>query len=81
MIAENRDRPVLDEVHHGIDSPFRIGAIADDIAKADDLPGAARACGIEAGLEGLPVGMNVGKDGQPQLFLRTDYRASAFGVD
>ena len=30
------DGAVIDQAHHRIDRPFRIGAIADDIAEADD---------------------------------------------
>ena len=50
----------------GIDRPFGIGAIADDVAEADDPLGALGARGLEACGKGLPVGVNVGKDGQPQ---------------
>ena len=36
------DGAVIDQAHHRIDRPFRIGAIADDIAEADDPLRAAR---------------------------------------
>ena len=59
--------PCLDEAHHGLDRPFRIGAVADDIAEADDPLRAARPRGLEARAERLPVGMDIGKDGQPHI--------------
>ncbi len=61
------DGAVLDQAHHGIDRPFRIGAIADDIAEADDPLRAAGPREIEARAERLPVGMDIGKDGQPHI--------------
>ena len=72
MIAAHDHGAGLDQGHHGIDGPFRIGAVADDIAKADHPLRALRARGVEAGGEGLPVGMDVGEDGQPQYFLRSE---------
>jgi hypothetical protein len=44
VVADHRNGAVIDQAHHRIDCPFRIGAIADDIAEADDpLRPAARA--------------------------------------
>ena len=34
VVAEHGDGAVIDQVHHGIDRPFRIGAVANDIAEA-----------------------------------------------
>ena len=77
MVAAHGDGAVIDEVHHGLDRPFRIGAIADDVAEADDPLRAARARRIEAGAERLPVGMDIGKDRKPQVFLRAHDRAAS----
>jgi hypothetical protein len=41
VVAAHGDRAALDEVHHGLNRPFRIGAIADVVAEADDP---VRAC-------------------------------------
>ena len=65
MVADHGNGAIIDEAHHGIDRPFRIGAIADDIAEADDPLRTAGAREIEARTERLPVGVDIGKDGQP----------------
>ena len=65
VVADHGDGAVIDQAHHGIDRPFRIGAIADDIAEADDPLRAAGARDIETRAERLPVGVDIGKDGQP----------------
>jgi len=77
MVADDGDRAVLDQGHHGIDRPFGIGAIADDIAEADDPFRAMCPREIEARAERLPVGMNVRKDGKTHAFLRTHHQACA----
>ena len=64
-----RHGAVVDEVHHGIDRPFRIGAVADDVAETDDPLRSARPRGVEARAERLPVGMDVRKDSKPHAFL------------
>ena len=69
VIADHGDGAVIDQAHHGIDRPLRIGAVAYDIAEADDALRAARPCDIEARAERLPVGMDVRKDGKPHVFL------------
>ena len=74
MVAAHRDGAVLDQAHHGLDRPFRIGAVADDIAEADDPFRAPRAREIEAGGKRLPVGMDIRKESQQHAFLRTDHR-------
>ena len=61
--------PSVDQVHHRIDRPFRIGAIADDIAEADDPLRAARTRRVEARAKRLPVGMDIRKDRQQHAFL------------
>ena len=71
------DGAVLDQAHHGIDRPFRIGAVADDIAEADDPLRTTRPRDIEARAERLPVGMNVRKDGKPHDLLPIHHRARA----
>ena len=76
-LVDDGDRAVLDKSHHGIDRPFRIGAVADDIAEADDPLRTTRPRDIEARAERLPVGMNVRKDGKPHVFLPIHHRARA----
>ncbi len=68
VVADHGDGAVFDQTHHGIDRPFRIGAIADDVAEADDAFRAAGAREFEARAERLPVGMNIRKDGKPHVF-------------
>ena len=75
VVAAHGDRAVVDEAHHGLDRPFRIGAISDDIAEADDPLRAARPRRLEAGAERLPVGVDIRKDRQTHLFLRVHDRA------
>ncbi len=65
VITHKGNGAVRHEVHHRIDRPFRIGAVADDIAEADDPLRPAGAREIKARAERLPVGMDIGKDGQP----------------
>ena len=77
VVTDDGDGAVLDQAHHGIDRPFRIGAIADDIAEADDPLRTMRPREIEAGAERLPVGMDIRKDGKPHIFLRVHHRARA----
>ena len=67
VVADHGDGAIRYQVHHGIDRPLRIGAIADDIAEADDALGAAGARGIQAGAERLPVGVDVRKDRQTHV--------------
>ncbi len=69
MVAAHRNRPALDEIHHHVNRPFRIGAISDVIAEANDPFRAARPREIEARAKGLPVGMDIREDGQPHAFL------------
>ena len=58
VVADHGDGAVIDQLHPtGIDRPFRIGAIADDIAEADDPLRAAGAREIETHAERLPVGV------------------------
>jgi hypothetical protein len=64
VVADHGDGAVIDQAHHRIDRPFRIGAIADDIAEADDPLRPAGAREIKARAERLPIGMDIGKDGQ-----------------
>ena len=40
VVAAHRERPLLDELHHGVDRPFGIGAIADIVAEANEALGA-----------------------------------------
>src|SRR6476660_9875724 len=67
VVTDHGDGAVIDQVHHRIDRPFRIGAIADDIAEADEPLRTAGAREIETRAERLPVGMDIGKDGQPHI--------------
>ena len=72
VVAEHGQSSALDQAHHRIDRPFRIGAIADIIAEADHPLGAPRPREVKAGAERLPVGMDVGEKSQPHAFLRND---------
>ena len=81
MVAAHDQGSLLSQRHHLVDRPFGIGAIADDIAKADDALGALGARGIEACGKGLPVGVDVGEDGQPQYALRVDFRRIPDGTE
>ncbi len=75
MVAANDKGALLSQRHHLVDRPFGVGAIADDVTKADDALGALCARGIEACCKSLPVGVDVGKDGQPQYVLRLHNRS------
>ena len=65
VVTHDGNGAVRNKVHHRIDRPFRIGAIADDIAEADDPLRTTGAREIEARGKRLPVGVDIGKDGQP----------------
>jgi hypothetical protein len=74
VIAAHGDSAAMDEVHHGLDRPFGVGAIADDVAEADDPLGAPRARRRKTGAERLPVGMDIRKDRKTHIFLRAVVR-------
>jgi hypothetical protein len=67
VVADHGKGALLDQAHDGIDRPLGIGAIADDIAEADNPLRAFGAREIEARAERLPVGVNIGKDRQPHM--------------
>ena len=71
VVAAHGDGAAIDEIHHRIDRPFRIGAIADIVAEANDPFRAARPRRVEARGERLPVGMDIRKDSQQHAFLRS----------
>src|SRR6201987_1195509 len=83
VIAAHGERAFVDEIHHRLDRPFRISAIADVVAEADDAVRAMRLGKIEAGAEGLPIGVNVRKKCQQHAFLREPTLSSGLfaGVD
>jgi hypothetical protein len=61
MVTAHGERAVLDQPARLVEAPFGIGAIADDVAEQDDAIGAIAGNGVEAGVEGLAVGMDVGQ--------------------
>ena len=63
MVALHGDSAVADEAHHRLDGPLWIGAIADIVAEQNEALRAARARVVEAGPEGLAVGVDIGKQG------------------
>src|SRR6185312_4225035 len=67
VVADHGDGAVVDQAHHGIDRPFRIGAVAHDVAEADDPLGTLGARSIQTRAERLPVGVDIGKDRQPHM--------------
>src|SRR5262249_15938030 len=64
VVAAHRDRALPDQLHHGIDRPFGIAAVTHEIAEQDHPLHTAGARRLEASLERLPVGMDVGEQGQ-----------------
>jgi hypothetical protein len=68
MVAAHRDRAGVDEAHHGIDGPFRIGAIANEIAEENHPIRAPRARIVEAPAKRLLVGMDIREDSQQHFF-------------
>jgi hypothetical protein len=67
MVAAHSHGAVIDESHHRLDRPFRIGAISDIVAEADHPFRATRPRCLEAGAERLPVGMDIGKDSETHV--------------
>ena len=82
MVAAHGDGAVVDEVHDGRHSPFGVGAVADIVAEQHDACGALAARRGEAGLERLPVGVDVREQryqhGGP---LAESGQSSSAGVD
>ena len=70
VVAAHGDCAAIDEIHHGIDRPFGIAAIADIVAEANDPLRAARPRRVEARGERLPVGVDIREDSQQHAFLR-----------
>ena len=68
VVAAHRHGAALDQIHHCLDRPFRIGAIADVIAEENHALGAMRPRQIEARGKSLPVGMDIGEDGQQHAY-------------
>jgi len=71
VVAAHGHGAIIDEAHHRLDGPFRIGAITDVIAEANHPFRATRPRKIEARAECLPVGVNIRKNGQQHAFLHT----------
>ena len=61
MVAAQGGGAGGDEVAQPSDAPFGIGAIADDVAEQDEAVRAIAGHGVEAGLEGFAVGVDVGQ--------------------
>jgi hypothetical protein len=72
VIAAHGQGAILDEAHHRLDGPFRIGAVSDVVAEADDALRAVRPRVIEARAKSLPVGMDIREKRQQHDFLRAD---------
>ena len=72
VVAAHGHGAAIDQAHHRLDRPFRIGAISDVVAEANHPLRAARPRKIEARAKGLPVGMDIRKDSQQHAFLRAD---------
>ena len=70
VVAAHGHGPAIDKAHHHLNRPFRIGAISDEIAEANDAFRAARPREVEARAEGLPVGVDIRKNSQQHDFLR-----------
>lgn len=64
MIAAHGDGALDNQLHRGIHHPFRIGAIADEVAKQDEALGATRPRDFQARLERLPVAVDIREDSE-----------------
>ena len=71
VVAAHGHGAAIDEAHHRLDGPFRIGAISDVIAEANHPFRATRPRKIEARAKGLPVGVDIRKNGQQHAFLHS----------
>ena len=56
MVARQADGSVLPRQ---FDTGVRLGAVADEVAQTPQLGRLARSDGVQRGLEGVPVGMDV----------------------
>jgi hypothetical protein len=65
VIAEDRDGAVCHMDYHGFDGELRIGAISDMIAEEHVAVDPVAAGMIETGRKGLPVGVDIGEEGDP----------------
>ena len=64
VIAADGDGALGDQPHRGIHDPFRIGTIADEIAKHDEPLRALGAGRLQACLERLPVAVDIREDSE-----------------
>ena len=60
VVAQQRDRAARDMVDQRIEHPLRVGAIADEIAKEHELIDPMLGGMRQAGLERLPIGVDIG---------------------
>ena len=63
MIAQQCDRAARYVVDQGIQHPFRVGAVSDEIAQEHELFRSVLRSVGQAGFESLPVGVDVGHQG------------------
>ena len=63
VVADNRDRAVVDILTDGVDHPFGIGAIADIVTKKNIALDILRRGMRQTGFESLPVAVNVAQEG------------------
>jgi hypothetical protein len=63
VVAEHGERAVVDQRAYHVDGPGRIGAVADDVAEQHDAIAAGLAHGLQAGVDRLAVGVEIGEQG------------------
>ena len=80
VIPSERNGAMLDFAHDGIDGEGGVGAIADIVAHKNEVADAATARVVEAGLKGLPIGVNVGEDSNPHNFTRAWHGRNSTGA-
>ena len=68
MVAEHGHGAALDQAHHRLEGPFRIGAVSDIVAEQNHSLRPTRPRSVEACFKCLPVGVNVREDGQQHVF-------------
>ena len=60
MVATDRESAAFDMLHHGVENPAGVGAVADIIPEKDIALGAARLRVGQTRGECLAIGMHVG---------------------
>jgi hypothetical protein len=80
VIAGERDSAALDLAHDGIDGEGGIGAITDIVTHENEAADACATRVVEAGLKGLPIGVNVSEDSNPHNFTRAWHGRNSTGA-